>query len=305
MPATEARHHEHRPLWKGGVVLETDPVAQALDHVARLSSGPELDPSVRVTLNFHPDRWVRGRLVVQALAEDGVYRSQFETGTSNGGLTAHPGGDRWRWEQRIFGGAYDASPDKQRPKYGALNERRSPVGGSPRFGSAHLRLNEGVLSRITLCFPDSVFEPTLLGVAASAGVVGQSRLAVPVDPLDRYIEAHVHGVVDLATDVDAVVLDPSFRGSEVEEHAGHLPFPVEWHRGFRAERETLTGHPEYRGQEFAELAGHLLDEDGGRWLTPALIGAASRTGRYDEQALKRVWHLLARFGWSWDHQGLE
>ena len=31
-------------------------------------------------------------------------------------------------------------------------------------------------------------------------------------------------------------------------------------------------------------------------LDPGLIGDASRTGRYDEQALKRVWHYVARFG---------
>ena len=31
--------------------------------------------------------------------------------------------------------------------------------------------------------------------------------------LDDYIEAHVHGTVALAADVEAVVLDPSFRGS--------------------------------------------------------------------------------------------
>ena len=27
-----------------------------------------------------------------------------------------------------------------------------------------------------------------------------------------------------------------------------------------------------------------------------MIGDASRSGRYDEQSLKRVWHYLARFG---------
>ncbi len=27
-----------------------------------------------------------------------------------------------------------------------------------------------------------------------------------------------------------------------------------------------------------------------------MIGDAARTGRYDEQAIKRVWHYVARFG---------
>jgi hypothetical protein len=60
-----------------------------------------------VTLNFHPDRLVSGMPILAAMARDGAYRSQFETGTSNGGLTAHPGGDRWRWESRIFAAACD------------------------------------------------------------------------------------------------------------------------------------------------------------------------------------------------------
>jgi hypothetical protein len=31
-------------------------------------------------------------------------------------------------------------------------------------------------------------------------------------------------------------------------------------------------------------------------LDPGIIGRAVRTGQYDEQALKRVWHYVARFG---------
>ena len=92
------------------------PLRRALDHVAARSSGGPLADGLRVTLNFHPDRLVDGLLVLAALARDGVYRSQFETGTSNGGLTAYTGGDRWRWESRIFGGAYDEAPADQRPK---------------------------------------------------------------------------------------------------------------------------------------------------------------------------------------------
>ena len=78
----------------------------------------------RLTVNFHPDRLCAdGRSVAAALAEDGVYRSQFVTGISNGGLTAYPGGDRDRWEQQMFGGAYQRSEvtPAERPTYGGLN----------------------------------------------------------------------------------------------------------------------------------------------------------------------------------------
>ena len=84
------------------------PARVAVEHVAARSTGSALDPALRVTLNFHPDRGEPP--ILAALASAGVYRSQFVTGTSNGGLTAHPGGDRWRWESRIFGGAYDRAP---------------------------------------------------------------------------------------------------------------------------------------------------------------------------------------------------
>ncbi len=70
------------------------PRERALAHVAARSAGAPLDRRLRVTLNFHPDRAAGGGLIVDRLAVEGVYRSQFVTGTSNGGLTAYPGGDR-------------------------------------------------------------------------------------------------------------------------------------------------------------------------------------------------------------------
>ena len=99
---------------------------RAIAHVAARSEGGPIDPALRVTLNFHPDRRVGEVLMLEAMARDGLYLSQFETGTSNGGLTAHPGGDRWSWESRLFGTAYDEVPASERPKYGSLNSGAEP-----------------------------------------------------------------------------------------------------------------------------------------------------------------------------------
>ena len=271
---------------------QPDAVRRAIAHVRGLSAGSPLDPSLRVTLNFHPDRLVRGEPILAVLARDGVYRSQFETGTSNGGLTAHPGGDRWRWENRIFGGAYDVADPALRPKYGALDVKSHGFGGAPRFGSAHLRLAAHVLDRTTFCFPDSVFEPEHFGVR-DAFALAEIADASGHDLLDDYVEAHVHGVVELAVDVEALVLDPGFRGTDVEADADRLGVPVEWHSGYRLDVATLRAHADYRGPEIVAL-GESLAVDG--VVTPQLIGAASRAGRHDEQALKRVWHHVARFG---------
>ena len=168
---------------------------RAIGHVARSSSGGPLDRSLRVTLNFHPDRLLDGVTVLERLARDGRYRSQFETGTSNGGLTAHPGGDRWRWEQRTFGGAYDDAPAAERPKYGALDHRRRPTGGAPRFGSAHLRLTGAVLDRATFCFPDSVFEPTAVATADRFGLFPLVE-RFEARPLTDELEATAGGSLD-------------------------------------------------------------------------------------------------------------
>ncbi|MFI5642347.1 DUF3626 domain-containing protein [Streptomyces goshikiensis] len=268
------------------------PRQRAIRHVRELSSGPPVDPLLRVTLNFHPDREAHGRQVLEALADDGVYRSQFVTGTSNGGLTAHPGGDRWRWESRIFNAAYDDAPAHERPAYGALNFRHKPVGAAPRFGSAHFRLTARTLTRTTFCYPDSFLEPSDFGVASRMRLIGLAE-ADRQDTLDDYVEAQVHGPVRLDRHVEAVVLDPCYRGTAVEAAARRLTCPVEWHPGFRLTVGELLRHPGYRGREYVEL-GARIAVDG--VLDPRIVGEAARTGDHDPQAVKKVWHCLARFG---------
>ncbi|MFF2327850.1 MULTISPECIES: DUF3626 domain-containing protein [unclassified Streptomyces] len=268
------------------------PRMRAVNHVAARSAGRPLDPALPLTLNFHPDRTAGERPILARLAEDGVYRSQFVTGTSNGGLTAHPGGDRWRWESRIFGGAYDDAPAEQRPVYGALNFRRRAVGAAPRFGSSYFRLTADVLPRATFCYPDSAAEPTDFGVAAGTHLIELAE-ADDQDALNDYIEAQIHGPVLLGRHVEALVLDPSYRSTPVEEAARRLPCRTEWHAGFRLTVEQLRRHPGYRGEEFVDLGAEIAQD--GR-LDPRIIGDAVRTGRYAPQSLKMVWHCLARFG---------
>ncbi|MEV6235832.1 DUF3626 domain-containing protein [Lentzea sp. NPDC051838] len=246
---------------------------EAIAHVDALSVGDPLPRDLRVTLNFHP-----GRGVLAKLAREGVYRSQFETGTSNGGLTAHPGGARWEWESRLFGGAYDHANPADRPKYGALNHRGQPQGGAPRFGSAHLRLKEDVLDRTTFCYPDSVFDPVDFGTAHRFALI---ELTGDRDPLDDYVEAHVHGPVTL-DDVEAIVLDPSFERPEL---------PVEWHAGFRLSTEDLERNSGYRTPESVAL-GLEIARDG--FIDPHLLDQAEA----DPQVVKHLWHHLARFGYG-------
>ncbi|MCG5472421.1 DUF3626 domain-containing protein [Micromonospora sp. LAH09] len=303
--------------------------------------------SGRLTVNFHPDRLCAdGRTVADALAGDGAYRSQFVTGISNGGLTAYPGGDRDRWEHRMFDGAYQRPgvTSAQRPTYGGLNLLDHADGACPRFGSCHLRLRPPVLSRATFCLGDSHLSPTvvgtadafeavlaglLAGVAATGECLGRAGtdlatlartlLDPPTGPgtvgraLDDYVEAQVHGTLDLAYDVEALVVDPSFAGTPtgatLESIAQRHGFPLRWHPGFVLAVDRVDA--EFRGPAIPVLAARVHREfaRAGEPVDAALIGRAAASvvaepHRWADrgpiadtlQHLKQLWHVLVRHG---------
>ena len=116
----------------------------------------------QIGLHFHPDRPTSTmKTVAQSLHENGEYKSQFETFISNGKVSPHSGGDRDRWEESMFGGAYqsDGTLMSERPKYGALNLMLHPDGPSPRFGSCYFLLSPNVSSRSTYTYLDSHQNP--------------------------------------------------------------------------------------------------------------------------------------------------
>src|SRR5215218_3805048 len=79
---------------------DTDRPGWAIAHVTARSDGGPVDASLRVSLQCHPDRTTRdGVPFLAALARDGVYRSQFETGLRlavDGNLDARVIGDAAR-----------------------------------------------------------------------------------------------------------------------------------------------------------------------------------------------------------------
>lgn len=291
-----------------------DPVPAALDWVrARSAAGQDLPSRARVALHFHPGDDASEAGVLASILDQGRYVSQFVTGTSNGGLTAFPGGDRWRWEQRIFGGAYDHVDVQHRPVYGALDLDGDPYGPAPRFGSAHLRLRPETLARATFAYPDSTFGPEIFGVADRMGLIADFRrdesASDPAvtqgsgmcrDRLDHYIEAHVHGEVKVPEDIEALVIDPSFDDRAVLERADRCGLAVETHPGYVAEVSEIAAHPEYRGQDVVELAQRIAEVVGNSaQLRPIHVARARRAWDLDGQQIKKVWHCLARFGRTW------
>ncbi|XVU30274.1 DUF3626 domain-containing protein [Actinoplanes sp. CA-054009] len=305
----------------------TSPAERALAHVRALFPEASVVPAAPITVSFHPDRLVAGgSTVAQCLAAEGVYRSQFETGISNGGLTAYPGGDRDRWEHRMFAGAYTGAAG--RPIYGGLNLAGHPDGASPRFGSCHLVLSEAVSSRATFSHGDSVTEPAVVGTATTFRAVWESLLSevartgralnlaapgpaewvralgaprtVAGRALDDYVEAQIHGGLTLAADVTAVVLDPSFRGTPVEAHLRSTGRPVRWSPGFQLPAADFPA--DLRGPEVPPLAAAVAARFGRDVLDAEVIGRAARDkspfGPRAEvlQLLKYVWHILVLRG---------
>ena len=130
----------------------------------------------------------------------------------------------------------------------------------------------------------------------------------PSRELDGYVEAQVHGGISLATDVAAIVLDPSFVGTDVEEHlaaaAGAAGCSLEWHRGSELAASAVPG--DFRGPEMPAVAARLARDDGvvdaraiGTAAVRVVPGPPLPSGDAPEtelQLLKYLWHTVHAFG---------
>lgn len=278
----------------------------------------------QLTINFHPDRPAAdGRTAARALADDGIYRTQFETGTSAGGLDSVVNGARSRWEHRMFAGAYDDASPAQRPRYAGLDLVGYGDGACPRFGSCHLRLRSHLLDRTTMTWGDSASEPLVVGVwgimdavlaaANAAGWPEASGRQQQDGRLDRYVEAQVHHQVAVASDVQTVVADPAFRGQpagrDLERLALRHGVALEWHAGYVLEPDALD--PDFRTEASPVLAQDLHDRLArpGQLLDAELLGRGVQAvladpvawSVYGDQArvlqeLKYLWHHLVARG---------
>ncbi|WP_152397222.1 DUF3626 domain-containing protein [Paenibacillus guangzhouensis] len=227
-----------------------------IDHDCYENAVAMMKSHARIALHFHPDRLdPTDQTVAEALLEQGVYKSQFETMLSSGSVSAYPGGQRDLWEDRLFGGAYqrEGVTNSERPKYGALDVMRHADGPAPRFGSCYFLLSPKVSYRSTYTYMDSHQNPVQKGTYAAFddimaalleeiflrdSALGEqgirpkpfienlqsNRMEGFVDPsgrgpsrnLNHYIEAQVHGDIRLQDDVEILVADPSFQGTPIE-----------------------------------------------------------------------------------------
>ncbi|MGO4542150.1 DUF3626 domain-containing protein [Paenibacillus sp. 2TAB19] len=322
--------------------LSNIPLGIFEDAVAKLRS------HARVALHFHPDRPLADmKSVAQALHEQGIYKSQFETQISNGSVSAFPGGARDIWEMGLFGGVYqlEGVSNMERPKYGALDLMLHSDGPSPRFGSCYFLLYPQVSYRSSYTYGGSQDDPAEKGtyeefddiIAAVLKdaffreyALGEQNLSprkvidrlltcqelpitnrlkqMPSRNLNHFIEAQVHGDISLETDVEILIVDPSFQGTDVgrtlEKLCSKYSIELHWHKGFSIEADDVPS--DFRGPTMPSLAKRIAKKNR---IDTRIVGAAvndlkrnpelwSDRGTYEEvlQELKFMWHVLVRFG---------
>ena len=170
----------------------------------------------------------------------------------------------------------------------ARDRSRHPVCGRQPQRSAHI----GTAAQ-PLCILAGLYEQAAAGrlldrqldVRELERALTSGRSATtPARSLDGYLEAQVHGGVDLRSDVESIVLDPSFRGTAVEAQlsvaATRFDFRIAWHDG--SEIRAAEVPADFRGPTMPVLARRVADHDG--LVDAAAIGRYAR-GRFRSRGL--------------------
>jgi len=131
---------------------------------------------------------------------------------------------------------------------------------------------------------------------------------MPKRNLNHYIEAQVHGDISLSDDVEILVADPSFKGTDIgrmlEQLCLKYSIKLVWNTGFYMKPEEVPS--DFRGPTMPSLATRIAKNG---YVDAHVIGDAVNDlkrnpttwcdrGSYEAvlQELKYMWHVLVRFG---------
>ncbi|WP_282037866.1 DUF3626 domain-containing protein [Saccharicrinis aurantiacus] len=290
----------------------------------------------QIALHFHPDRiFSEGFNVIDGMLKSGKYKNQFETNISSGSVTAFSGGNRDNWEKDIFSDAYQFAKPSERPKYGSLNLTMTEDGSSPRFGSCYFLVKPEVKERATFTYGDTYESPRELGTIDNFELINAAilkdlftrgtalgekdtnvndflKLTNRLLPqtldsrdyrrasknLDFYIEAQIHGDISLYNDIDSLVVEFSYWGTDmaIQFEALCAKYDIEliWNSGRELKVSEFPNN--FRGAEVPSYA-KKLGVDGK--LNAFLIGKAATqmNNEHDNlQMLKYLWHCIVKFG---------
>jgi hypothetical protein len=290
-----------------------------------------------INIHFHPDRIANNNsTIIDGLIESGEYKNQYQTKISSGSLTAEIGGERDSWENKLFNNIYGTTIN-ERPKYGSLSLTSTSDGASPRFGSCFLVANPEIKRRSTFTYGDSYHLPNEIGTADhlvliyaklyedifvrntafgfqynslsdfiknTTDLLNLGELtAKNTHNLDFYIEAQIHGRIDLKNDITTLVADYSFKETEYEISFNTMcdkyDISLAWNLGYELHLNEVPG--DFRGIE-TRLFAEKIAENG--IINAYIIGKALTNEKlkaeYEKleifQLAKYVWHCLVKFG---------
>lgn len=186
--------------------------------------------AVRVPIDF-----------VDEVADDGRFKSQFETGRSQGLLNEDR---RSNVEYEGFGVPKDIEPEK-RPIYGYMSNESGnhDLVSLEYYGGVAFILKDGVKERTTVTFGDSL-DHDLPGSKISEPKIESMRITeglVTVEGLS-YVEAQIHGGVKI-DEVDEIILNSSTARHIVDTYEGGSSNNPGDFDGFKAKKFLESGVP--------------------------------------------------------------
>jgi len=219
--------------------------------------------------------------VAPVLQNDTHYRNQFETNTSSGLLKPSI---RTKWENKLFGPAYDDAEPFNRPKYGVQNVWNDHRGvmGCKQYGDSYLVLKDirlrctvspqdsgnldskrlAVLdyyAHVLLEYSDKELAEILRISEGGAEKIGDSEAVI--QNWGKYKEAQIHGPIDLALHVDRLVVSERHKDESkmIEEITQKHGWKVSWWQDMKEELEARAGGCELDAAQFGKMLDHLND----------------------------------------------
>jgi hypothetical protein len=238
-PESIKTFHANKERWhENGLALEAEKLAPEHHEIAQ---------NARLTLNFPLDE-----KTTKGLSKAGRFLNQYETGTSKGSYDPH--GIRPTYEKSVLGIPHEV-PHTERPVYGAIAHKpwHAHVGGAGCYGHGFAIMKPHVHNRISIT-PEDSFD------SEPHEVYLHKHLPHIVSGLEQvfpghYVEAQVHGGIDLSQDVESLNAQPDTSPEDLErlvELGRKHNLPVYHHK---------VNLPDGHEKEFEDGYDHLEQPD--------------------------------------------
>ncbi|KHT64291.1 hypothetical protein RJ45_07075 [Photobacterium gaetbulicola] len=156
--------------------------------------------------------------------------------------------------------------------------------------------------------PKQFMESYIWGDLAKLGEDIESRLSQPkARNLDHYVEAQIHGDICLSHDVESLIADDSFYGTDIGAALVHLAqlydINLLWRPAYQLAVDSVPD--DFRGSSMVNLAkqvaineeinAYVIGQEAKR-VAVNQVGLSPAEVQAELQQLKLLWHVLVKFG---------